>query len=88
MVTKSPTKKEQKKVSPPKEKISGGKTSSSSTTVKKRRMKQEARKNRNICNSIISSEYKQMQAPPTTEPEKLNVSAREESKASEPEKVD
>ncbi|KAJ8436402.1 hypothetical protein Cgig2_021439 [Carnegiea gigantea] len=43
--------------------------------------------NRNICNDPISSEDEQMQAPPITEPEKQNVSAREESKVSEPEKT-
>jgi len=50
-------------------------------------MKQEAPKNKNICNSPISSEDKQMQAPPTTKPERQNVPAMEESKASQPEKT-
>jgi len=38
------------------ETIFAGKTSSTSTTATKRRLKQEARKNRNICNTPPTSE--------------------------------
>jgi len=62
--------KEQEKLSTPNDKTSEGKISSSTTTAQKTRAKQEAKKNRNIYSSPISSEDEHMQALTTDEHEK------------------
>ncbi|KAJ8431774.1 hypothetical protein Cgig2_009372 [Carnegiea gigantea] len=68
--TKEAQPKHQQTLSTTRETTSAGKTSSTSTTATKRRLQQEARKNRNICNTLPTSEDEQPQAPTAGEEKK------------------